>query len=240
MIDRVEAKQVSRVYGRQRALARTDFVLRRGEACALLGPNGAGKSTLCAIVSTVLKPTTGEVRFGGERASAQHRAAIGRLAHDPLCYLDLTAVENLRFFARIYGVADAEARIPALLERVGLADEARGRLLRTYSRGMLQRASLARALLHRPALLVLDEPFTGLDRAGVDTLAGLLREERARGTMLLVVTHDLDAVAGIVDRALVLQRGRMIHDGPAPADPDGMRALYRRIVDGEAGEAARA
>jgi heme exporter protein A len=227
----VAAKGVSRVYGRQRALARTDVALAPGESAALLGPNGAGKSTLCGILSTLLRPSTGEVRFGGEPAAPRHRATIGLCAHESLCYGDLSGRENLVFFSKLYAVADAPARIEELLTRVSLTDAA-DRPARTYSRGMIQRLSLARALLHRPRFLLLDEPFTGLDRAGVEMLGTVLRDERARGTVLLVVTHDLDAVAGLVDRALILVRGHLVHDGPVPREGGGLREIYRKFVDG--------
>ncbi|HEX8954475.1 MAG TPA: ABC transporter ATP-binding protein, partial [Polyangia bacterium] len=167
--DVVDARGLTKVYGRQRALAGVDLTLRAGEATALLGPNGAGKSTLVGILSTLVSPTAGSVRYGGADAASaaqpeddELRGAIGIIAHESHCYGDLTGHENLVFFARLYGVPDAHAAAERLLARVGLRDAAR-RAARTYSRGMLQRLALARALLHRPRLLLLDEPFTGLD-----------------------------------------------------------------------------
>ena len=222
----IEARGVGKVYGRERALGPVDLTLRAGDAVALLGPNGAGKSTLLGILATLVKPTQGEVRFGGEPATAAHRGSIGLLAHESLCYGDLSARENLRFFARLYRLSDGAARVEALITRVSLQIAA-DRPSRTYSRGMLQRLALARALLHRPTLLLLDEPFTGLDREGCATLLDLLGEERARGTILVVVSHDLDALPGLVVRAVVLRRGRLVHDGPAPESGDGFRGLYR-------------
>jgi ABC-type multidrug transport system ATPase subunit len=224
----VEAKGISRVYGRQRALQRLDLTLAPGSATALLGPNGAGKSTLCGILATLVRPSTGEVRFGGA-AGAAARAAIGLCAHDSLCYGDLSARENLLFFAGLYDVPDPRVRASELLGRVAL-EGAADRPARTYSRGMLQRLALARALVHRPRFLLLDEPFTGLDRAGVDRLGEILRDERARGTILLVVTHDFDAVAGLVDRVVVLERGHLAHDGPAPATAAELREAYARAI----------
>src|SRR6476620_6622182 len=179
--DAVEARGLTKVYGRHRALAGVDLTLRAGQATALIGPNGAGKSTLVGILSTMVTPTAGTVRYGGaEVGEDELRGTIGLIAHESLCYGDLTGRENLIFFARLYGVADAPRAADALLTRVGLADAA-GRAARTYSRGMLQRLAVARAIVHQPKLLLADEPFTGLDRDGVALLSELLREERARG-----------------------------------------------------------
>ncbi len=234
---RIVARKVTRVYGRQRALGNTTIELSPGESVALLGPNGAGKSTLCGILSTLVHPSSGEVRFlDGERPldAEEVRRAIGLCAHESLCYADLSGRENLDFFARLHGVDAVAARVDALLERVGLV-EAQHRAARTYSRGMLQRLALARALVHHPRFLILDEPFTGLDRGGIDTLAAILREERERGTIQLVVTHDLDAVAGVVNRVVLLRRGQVAFDGPAPSMGDGLRALYREHADAPRG-----
>ena len=173
------------------------------------------------------------MRFGGARAGDDDglRRAIGVIAHESLCYGDLTGRENLEFFARLYDVADARKRTAELLARVGLA-EAAARPARTYSRGMLQRLAVARALVHQPQLLLADEPFTGLDRGGVELLATLLEEERARGCILVVVTHDFEAVAPLIDRVVVLARGRIAHDAPAPAPRSNgaLADIYRAAV----------
>jgi heme exporter protein A len=226
--DVVDARGLTKVYGRQRALAGVDLTLRAGEATALLGPNGAGKSTLVGILSTTVTPTSGSVRYGGAQAGDDElRGAIGIIAHESHCYGDLTGRENLVFFARLYGVRDAARVADGLLGRVGLADAA-GRAARTYSRGMLQRLAVARALVHQPRLLLADEPFTGLDRAGVELLAHILREERARGCILVVVTHDFDAVSPIIDRVVVLARGRVAHDARRTNEP--LADIYRGAV----------
>jgi heme exporter protein A len=226
--DAVELRGVGKVYGRQRALGGVDLRLAAGQATALLGPNGAGKSTLVGILSTLVQPSSGEASYGGRAADAEVRGAIGLLSHESLVYGDLSGRENVRFFARLYGVAEADRASDALIDRVGLAAAA-DRPTRTYSRGMLQRVSLARALVHRPQLLLLDEPFTGLDRAGVELLQRLLAEERARGAILVVVSHDLAALVGLIDRVAVLERGRLVADSPAPAERSAaaLEALYR-------------
>jgi heme exporter protein A len=227
--DTVDARGLTKVYGRHRALAGVDLTLRAGQATALLGPNGAGKSTLVGILSTMVTPTAGTVRYGGaEVGEDELRGTIGLIAHESLCYGDLTGRENLAFFARLYGVADATGAADALLERVGLADAA-GRSARTYSRGMLQRLAVARAIVHKPQLLLADEPFTGLDRDGAALLAEILREERARGCILVVVTHDFDAVTPLIDHVVVLARGRVAEDRPRRSD-ERLADIYHGAV----------
>jgi heme exporter protein A len=209
--------------------------LRSGEATALLGPNGAGKSTLVGILATLVHPSSGQVRYGGREPDDELRRAIGVIAHESLCYGDKSGRENLEFFARLYDVAQPEARAAELLERVGLVD-AQERPARTYSRGMMQRLSVARALVHHPQLLLCDEPFTGLDRAGVDLLGRLLAEERGRGAILVVVTHDFEAVAQLIDRVVVLARGRIARDEPSPVarTSAALAELYRTAAGARA------
>lgn len=223
--DRVTARGVSKVYGRQRALGSVSLELGAGEAVALLGPNGAGKSTLLGILGTLVRPSTGELLFSDEPPTAWHRAGIGVLGHESLCYAELTGRENLHFFARLYGVARPAERSAEWLARLGI-EHAADRPARTYSRGMLQRLALGRALIHGPRLLLLDEPFTGLDREGVALLRSLLMAERDRGAILLIISHEFASLVDLATRALVLRRGRLVHDGPAPVTADGWRVLY--------------
>jgi ABC-type multidrug transport system ATPase subunit len=182
----------------------------------ILGPNGAGKSTLVGILSTLVRPTAGTVEIGALREGREIRAAIGLLAHDPLVYPELTALENLIFWGRLYDVADAAARAGALLEEVGLEEKARHRPARTYSRGMLQRLSLARALLSSPKLLLLDEPFTGLDVGGQAALARALARTKSEGRIVVVVSHDLEAVSDLAEHVVVLKNGRVVLDEARP------------------------
>jgi heme exporter protein A len=216
MISTIRAAKLAKRFGHQRALAGVDLELRAGSACALLGPNGAGKSTLLGILSTLVRPTAGEVIYlagDAERTiDGALRAEIGVLAHASLCYGELDAVENLMFFGGLFGLPDLEARIAALLDEVGLDERARRRAARTYSRGMVQRLALARALIARPSLLLLDEPFTGLDRGGALALGQRLAAVKATGAIVLVVTHDLEAIAGITDHVVVLRRGQVSFD----------------------------
>jgi heme exporter protein A len=213
-LDQVRVAGVAKRYGHQRALGGVDLELRRGSLVAVLGPNGAGKTTLLGILSTLIRPTTGQVDYleGGTVRTPDDalRRDIGVLAHASLCYGELSGVENLRFFAGLYDVA--EARIGELLDQVGLDRKARERPARTYSRGMMQRLALARALLARPSLLLLDEPFTGLDRGGMVALGASLAAAKTSGAMVLVVTHDLEAIGGLADHVVVLRRGQMAHE----------------------------
>jgi ABC-type multidrug transport system ATPase subunit len=209
MLASLRVESVGKLYGRQRALSGVTVELAAGELCALLGPNGAGKSTLIGVLSSLVRPTSGRIVAPG---AGRLRAHVGLLAHDSLVYPELTAVENLIFWGRLYDVADAAARGEALLDEVGLERAARARPARTYSRGMLQRLSLARALLSSPSLLLLDEPFTGLDRPGAAALSRALRKAKEGGAIVLCATHDLEAIDGMAEHVVVLKAGRVVLD----------------------------
>lgn len=214
-IDTVSVSKLSKRYGFHRALASVSLELKAGELCALLGPNGAGKSTLLGVLSTLIRPSAGQVVYsdGGDEVpvDADLRGRIGVLAHSSFLYGGLSGIENLLFWARLYRVEGAAERAARLLDEVGLDEEARTRLARTYSRGMQQRLALARVLLHEPQIMLLDEPFTGLDRAGTAALSRTLASARAEGRIVLVVTHDLEAIDSIADRVVVLRRGKLVH-----------------------------
>jgi heme exporter protein A len=216
---------VTRTFGRRRALHRVSLHARAGETIALLGPNGAGKSTLLSIVATLLAATSGQVRYGehdGMRAGAALRARLGLLGHDLYLYAELSPAENLRFFARAYSLDDVERRIADALAHAGLSHR-RDDPVSGFSRGMRQRLALERALLHGPRLVLLDEPFTGLDDAATHALRQRLATLRDSGAIVLVTTHDLETIEGIVDRAIVLR------DGVAVELPGGgsLRERYR-------------
>jgi ABC-type multidrug transport system ATPase subunit len=219
-------RELSRNFGRRRALSKVSLECRTGEIIGLLGSNGAGKSTLLSIVSTLVAPSSGEVRYGGRTAKAIGtvlRSKIGVLSHDLHLYSELTARENLVFFGRLYGVPDAEARASAALERALLADRATD-VVSGFSRGMRQRLALERSLLHEPRLLLLDEPFTGLDDASTASLIDRLRQLRSAGCIVLVATHDLDTAEEVLDRAIVLHDGRLVGNEP---DVRGLRKRYQ-------------
>jgi heme exporter protein A len=217
---------VTRAFGRRRALHRVSLHARAGETMALLGPNGAGKSTLLSIVATLLAPTSGQVRYGEHdsmRAGAALRARLGLLGHDLYLYAELSPAENLHFFAGTYGLDDVERRIATALDRAGLSHR-RDDPVSGFSRGMRQRLALERALLHDPRLVLLDEPFTGLDDAAAHALRHRLASLRDSGAIVLLTTHDLETIEGIVDRAIVLRDGVGME---LPGGGGSLRERYR-------------
>jgi heme exporter protein A len=219
---------VSRTFGRRRALNRVSLQADAGQLTALLGPNGAGKSTLLAIVATLMAPTSGEIRYGTHdaRAGAALRRRIGLLGHDLYIYPELSPAENLRFFATVYGLNATERRISDALDRAGLADR-RDEPVSGFSRGMRQRLAVERALLHEPRLVLLDEPFTGLDDAAIQVLRSRLGHLREAGCIVLVATHDLETVDGLADRAVVLHNGRL---SDVAEGTSSLRERYRAAV----------
>ena len=231
--DVVSVEDVTRHFGRRRALSKVRFTLGAGTITGLLGPNGAGKSTLLSILATLAAPSSGVVRYGTETSAergADIRGRIGSLGHDLYLYPELTARENLQFFARLYAIEDVGGRVETALERAALRDRGDD-LVSGFSRGMRQRLALERALLHRPRLLLLDEPFTGLDDASAGALVARLKSLRAEGAILLVTTHDLDVIDGVLDQAVFLRDGRI--SGIEQGSVTGLRGLYRARVTSE-------
>ena len=216
---------VSRHFGRRRVLNRVSFRVSAGEIMALLGPNGAGKSTLLSIAATLLDPSSGSVLYGETppASGAALRARIGVLGHDLSIYPELSAAENLSFFARAYGVADVDRAVASALQRSGL-DE-RDDPVGQFSRGMRQRLALERALLHEPRLVLLDEPFTGLDDAATSALRTRLADLRGAGCIVLLATHDLETIGGLADRAVFLRGGKLL---AIDAGAGTLRDRYRR------------
>lgn len=227
--DTVEVRDASRHYGRRRALSRVNVVLRAGEIVGLFGPNGAGKSTLLGILSTLVRPSSGDVRYGGRTASDLGdalRGRVGVLGHDLFLYGDLTARENLEFFGALYGVPELAARVTAALGESRLDDRA-GDRVSSFSRGLRQRLALERALLHGPRLVLLDEPFTGLDDESAALLAARLRRLREAGAIVLMATHDFDSAEGLVDRLICLRNGKARE---LTFDGERLRDRYRRAL----------
>jgi heme ABC exporter ATP-binding subunit CcmA len=229
--DEVHASGISRHFGRRRALAQVSFSCRAGEVLGLLGPNGAGKSTLLTILSTLLRPSAGQVRYGSHDASlagASLRQRLGWLGHDLQLYPELTARENLTFFARLHGVADVGPRVALALADARLESRADD-LVSSYSRGMRQRLALERALLHDPRLLLLDEPFTGLDGPSTMTLATRLTRLAAEGRLVILATHEVDLADDVLTRALILRDGRLVDE----VGGHGWRQAYRAALTRE-------
>ncbi|MBN1659241.1 MAG: heme ABC exporter ATP-binding protein CcmA [Anaerolineae bacterium] len=235
----VEAKKLTKAFGHHAALRGVDLALAEGEFLALFGPNGAGKTTLMRIVATLTRPTGGSVRLWGKeigKGATSLRRDIGLISHDPLLYGDLTAEENLRFFARMYDVPENrridEARVAAVLDQVGLTARRRDPV-RTFSRGMVQRLSIARAILHDPRLLLLDEPYTGLDLQAADMLRGFLQDLATTNRTVILTTHSLEQGLEVCDRAAILARGRIAWMGDrASVNLETMKEIYRDVTRG--------
>ncbi len=241
--DRLAFDGVTVDYGRSRVLSRVSFTCRPGTITGLFGPNGAGKTTLLRLATGRARPSRGRVVYGEglDVSSAEARGSIGWLGHDPGLYPELTAAENLRFFAALHGVAHREARVGEALDRARLRDRA-GDPVGTFSRGMRQRIGLERALLAAPRIVLLDEPFTGLDDGSADLLVARLRALREGGAIVMLSTHDPARIAGLLDVAVVLRGGRVaacLRAGPNLAGPD-LAATIAAASGGEGlvGEAA--
>jgi heme exporter protein A len=203
---------------------------------ALFGPNGAGKTTLLRLLAGLLKPTAGSARIEGELlpGTATTRSRVGLISHHSLLYGALTALENVTFTAQLYGVPRPEAAAFRALERLGVAERA-DTPVRLLSRGLLQRVSVARALVHEPRVLLADEPYTGLDASGAAALTRVLKELLAGGTTLVLVTHQLDEGIALATQAAILLRGRVAcHDAAPIADAAAYGAAYRALVSADA------
>ncbi len=228
-MNRLSVIDVARYFGRRKALSQVSFTCEAGEIIGLLGPNGAGKSTLLNILATLLSPSKGRVVYGersAEDGGAEIRAQIGMLGHDLFLYPELTARENLTFFGQLYGLADVARKVAAALEQSGLAARA-DELVSRFSRGMRQRVALERALLHHPRLILLDEPFTGLDQDSVSALVSRLREQQRAGCLIVLATHDLDIADTVLTKALFLIDGKPVADH---SDGRALRDRYHAAV----------
>jgi heme exporter protein A len=227
----VQAERLGKSFGRAAVLRDVSLRVVAGETIALFGPNGAGKSTLLRVCATLMTPTSGSLTlFGAPAASPDARRRIGLVAHQSFLYPDLTARENLLFYARMYRLSGADRLVDTWLERVDLAAVS-DRPVRAFSRGMEQRLALARALLHDPELVLLDEPWSGLDAAAADWLGALLAELRMRGRSIVAATHDFARGLGVADRAIILHRGRIAWEASLDGDAGvAVDTMYRQIT----------
>ena len=229
----IEVRKLTKAFGHQAALRGVDLDVDEGEFLTLFGPNGAGKTTLIRIVASLTRPTGGVVRVRGEdlgKAGTSLRKHIGLISHNPLLYGDLTPDENLRFFARMYDLPDHAGRIDAVLDQVGLTARRRDPV-RTFSRGMVQRLAIARAILHDPSIMLLDEPYTGLDLQAADMLRAVLQELAASNRTVILTTHNLEQGLEMCDRAAILNRGRLAWQGArAGLDLQSMKEHYRDVT----------
>ena len=217
-----------RSFGHVRALRGIDFRLDDGDSLAIFGPNGAGKTTLLRVLAGLLRPQQGEVLLDGVplgRPDAAHRRQVGLIAHYSLLYDGLTAAENLAFYASLYGIAERRVVVRRALEGVGLADRADD-LVGTFSRGMVQRMAIARALLHEPRVVLLDEPFSGLDQRAAAALRSLLTRLRAERRTMVLVTHNIDEGLELATHAAIQVAGRLASFGPVDGDLAAYRARY--------------
>ena len=228
-VARLSVTDVARHYGRRKALSQISFTCEAGEIVGLLGPNGAGKSTLLNILATLLTPSKGKVEYGDrtiEQGGAEVRSLIGMLGHDLFLYPELTARENLEFFAQLYGLNAVAATVTTALTNAGLADRADD-LVSGFSRGMRQRVALERALLHDPKMILLDEPFTGLDQSSTAALVARLQDRQRAGCVIVLATHDLDVADGLLSRAIYLKDGRIVG---TDTDSRNLADRYRRAI----------
>jgi heme exporter protein A len=229
----ITVRKLVKRFGLKIDLRGMDFSVAPGEFVALLGPNGAGKTTFLRILASLSRPTMGQVSIAG--FSLPHQAAavrrrLGVVSHLPLLYGDLTADENLRFFARMYDIAHADMRISDVLEMVGLSSRRRD-LVRTFSRGMQQRLAIGRAVLHDPEVMLFDEPHTGLDQDACQMLDTVLREVAARGRTVVMTSHDLARVGDLASRFDILSRGVITSSiQRSEMDPNNLLAYYRQAI----------
>ena len=231
----IAVDKLDKTFGARWALRGVTFAITQGEIVALVGPNGAGKTTLLRIVGTLSRPNAGRVTIG-KIPVADHpnaaRSAIGFVGHQTFMYDDLTAWENLTFYARLYDLPNIPERAKQVAERVGI-DHRLNDVARTLSRGLQQRLTIARMLLHDPAVLLLDEPYTGLDKVAADLLDQIMLDAKKEGRAVLFSTHDLERGLAICDRAIIMKAGRVIYDLRRSEwnDLAGFMEIYAHVLE---------
>jgi heme exporter protein A len=228
----IEVRVVAKYFGRFSALRDLNLAVRKGEFVAVFGRNGAGKTTLLRILAGLSRPSSGTVTIHEQspRSPQEARGLMGYLSHNTALYGDLTALENLRFFARLFDLADDEASLVARIRQVGLGGR-ESEPIRTYSRGMQQRLAIARAFLHDPPILLLDEPFTGLDQIGTEFLKRYLLDARSRGNTCIMAIHDTALGYDLADRLVVIDKGVVaLEVTRAAVSLDEFQRRYRNMV----------
>ncbi len=230
----IEAINLVKNFGNRRVLRGLTLSASPGEIVAIIGMNGAGKSTLMRILCTLSLQDAGKVQFNGlsvKEQPAEVRRQIGVVLHSPMLYGNLTGEENLRFFCRLFDLQDAADRIEYVLAAVNLGQRRRD-LVRTYSRGMQQRLSIARALLHNPRFLLMDEPYTGLDQTSAEGLDLLLKGYATGGGTVLLATHDLGRIPGIASRVDMLHQGKIANSASMhELSPELLAERYREVTE---------
>jgi heme exporter protein A len=226
----LESHDIRKTFGHFTALAGVTMTLKRGEFLALFGRNGAGKTTFLKVAATLMRATHGTLFVGGvdiRDRPEDARRQIGFLSHNTYLYRDLNPLENLRFFARLYDVPESDGRIAELLDRVGLRRRVKDPV-RSFSRGLNQRLGVARVMLHDPSLILLDEPYTGLDANAVEMLNAMLDEAVSAGKTIVLTTHDLEQGLRAATRAAIIDRGRVVFDGEPRGS--GLREAFSEYV----------
>ncbi len=229
----ITVKKLIKRFGPKTILRGLNFQAERGEFIALLGPNGAGKTTFLRVLASLSRPTLGDVRIAGYQLpnqAAAVRRRLGVVMHNTLLYSDLTAEENLKFYSKMYGISNPAGRIDEALELVGLPHRRRD-LVRTFSRGMQQRLSIGRAMLHAPDVLLMDEPYTGLDQDASAILDSILRQVAAHGQTIVMTSHDLARAADLASRFDILSRGQIAASvRRTELPPNGLLAFYKEAI----------
>lgn len=229
----IEVSRLWKSYGPVDALRGIDLKIEKGEFLTVFGPNGAGKSTLLKILSTIIKPTSGKVNIDNidiSSANEEARKRIGVISHKAFLYGNLSAKENLLFFANLYDVPDVEKKIAELLDEVGLAHRVND-MVRTFSRGMLQRLTIARAIIHNPAIILLDEPYTGLDQHASRMLSNLLKKLHTEDKTIVMTTHDITNGLDVSDRIVIQILGKIVfEDRSANQTVESFERVYFDMV----------
>ncbi len=210
----IETKGLIKTIGDKMILRGINLSIKKGESVAILGPNGAGKSTILKIIAGLIKATSGEVFIDGKslkKDSYEIKQKIGFLAHNSFLYDHLTPLENLKFFGKLYGVKDVEAKAKQLVDEVGLSFFLHDPV-RSFSRGMLQRIAIARAIIHDPEILLFDEPHTGLDQQAIKLLNEVILKMKANGSTVIIVTHDFQQAVQTCERVIIFRNGKLVED----------------------------
>jgi len=229
----LEVQELTKTFGNNRALRGITLQVAYGDFLIIFGPNGAGKTTLLKILATIMKPSSGEVQIGGldlKKAAEEIRRRVGVVTHQTFLYNNLTARENLEFYSRMYDVAEARQRIHEVVNTVGMATRLNDRIS-TLSRGMQQRFSIARALLHNPDIMLLDEPETGLDQEALPMLWQALQNEGQSKRTIVMATHNLERGLELGNRLVILASGRIVHEQTGSgSDLSTLRKVYEETT----------